>query len=52
MYKASMFSYAGGYPEMPVPSALPPHLQKSMYMEPKMTSTPEGAAVNGWQTTF
>ncbi|XP_072171195.1 syntaxin-binding protein 4-like [Diadema setosum] len=28
-------------------SALPPHLQGGVYMEPKMTSTPEGGAVNG-----
>ncbi|XP_041463010.1 syntaxin-binding protein 4-like [Lytechinus variegatus] len=37
----------GNQGQMIPPSALPPHLQPGTYMEPKMTSTPEGVTTNG-----
>nr|XP_054754624.1 tyrosine-protein phosphatase non-receptor type 13-like [Lytechinus pictus] len=37
----------GNQGQMLPPSALPPHLQPGTYMEPKMTSTPEGVTTNG-----
>eukprot|EP00057_Strongylocentrotus_purpuratus_P025349 XP_011679823.1 PREDICTED: syntaxin-binding protein 4 [Strongylocentrotus purpuratus] len=39
--------FQGNQAQMFLPSALPPHLQPGTYMEPKMTSTPEGVTTNG-----